>query len=41
MPRRFVYPGSEKLSNPDNVQEVINRIPGRDSNTSRVWGDSD
>jgi len=41
IPRRFVYPGSEKLNNPDNVQEAISRIAGGDVNTARVWWDSE
>jgi len=41
IPRRFVYIGSEKLSNTANVQEAIDRIPGGDKNTSRVWWDAE
>ena len=41
IPRRFVYPGSEKLNNTNNVQEAIDRISGGDANTSRVWWDSE
>ncbi len=37
IPRRFVYPGSEKLNNPDNVQEAID-IQGDDL-TTRMWWD--
>ncbi len=41
IPRRFVYPGSEKLNNPDQVQAAIDRIPGGDKITSRVWWDKE
>ena len=41
IPRRFIYPGSEKLNNTENVQEAIDRLSGGDTNTSRVWWDSE
>ncbi|MDC9724079.1 MAG: SusD/RagB family nutrient-binding outer membrane lipoprotein [Urechidicola sp.] len=37
IPRRFVYPGSEILNNPENVQEAID-IQG-DELTTRMWWD--
>ncbi len=40
IPRRFVYPGSEKLNNVDNVEAAISRIDGGDLVTSRVWWDT-
>jgi len=39
IPRRLNYPGSEKLNNPDNVQEAINR-QGGDLLTTRMWWDA-
>jgi len=39
IPRRFVYPGSEKLNNLTELQKAIDRINGGDHNTSRVWWD--
>ena len=38
IPRRFVFPGSEKLSNGANVDEAISNMGG-DKNTTRVWWD--
>ncbi len=40
IPRRFVYPGSEKLNNGEELQKAIDRLPGGDHNTSRVWWDA-
>ncbi len=40
IPRRFVYPGSEKLNNLDELQKAIDRLSGGDHNTSRVWWDA-
>jgi hypothetical protein len=39
IPRRLNYPGSEKLNNPDNVQEAIDR-QGGDLLTTRMWWDA-
>jgi len=38
IPRRLNYPGSEKLNNPENVQEAIDR-QGGDLLTTRMWWD--
>ena len=38
IPRRFVYPGSEKLNNPDNVEAAIAQQGGDDLLT-RMWWD--
>lgn len=38
IPRRLNYPGSEKLNNPDNVNEAIER-QGGDLLTTRMWWD--
>jgi len=38
IPRRFVYIGSEKLSNKNNVDLAVANMGG-DSNTTRVWWD--
>ncbi len=40
IPRRFVYPGSEKLNNLTELQKAIDRLDGGDHNTSRVWWDA-
>jgi len=40
IPRRFTYPGSEKLNNLDELQKAIDRLEGGDHNTSRVWWDA-
>jgi len=40
IPRRFVYPGSEKLSNTDNVEAAIANQGGENKNTTRVWWDN-
>ena len=40
IPRRFVFPGSEKLNNPVNVEEAITR-QGGDKLTTRIWWDSE
>jgi len=39
IPRRFVYPGSEKLNNPDNV-EAATAQQGGDALTTRIWWDA-
>ena len=39
IPRRLNYPGSEKLNNPENVQEAIDR-QGGDLLTTRMWWDT-
>jgi hypothetical protein len=39
IPRRLNYPGSEKLNNPDNVEEAISR-QGGDLLTTRMWWDA-
>ena len=39
IPRRFVYPGSEKLNNPDNVAAAIAQQGGDDLLT-RMWWDT-
>ena len=39
IPRRFVYPGSEKLNNPDNVEAAITQQGGDDLLT-RMWWDA-
>lgn len=41
IPRRFIYPGSEKLNNPTNVEEAIAAQGGEDKNTNRVWWDKE
>ena len=38
IPRRFVYPGSEKLNNPANV-EAATAQQGGDALTTRIWWD--
>lgn len=38
IPRRFIYPGSEKLNNPDNVEAAIQQ-QGGDEVTTRMWWD--
>jgi len=38
IPRRFVYPGSEKLNNPDNVAAATTE-QGGDELTTRMWWD--
>jgi len=40
IPRRFVYPGSEKLNNFTELQKAIDRLTNGDHNTSRVWWDA-
>jgi hypothetical protein len=40
IPRRFIYPGSEKLNNSEELQKAIDRLAGGDHNTSRVWWDA-
>ncbi|MFC4722634.1 SusD/RagB family nutrient-binding outer membrane lipoprotein [Geojedonia litorea] len=40
IPRRLPYPGSEKLNNPDNVQEAITR-QGGDGLLTRMWWDKE
>ncbi len=40
IPRRFIYPGSEKLNNMEELQKAIDRLEGGDHNTSRVWWDA-
>lgn len=39
IPRRFIYPGSEKLNNPDNVEAAI-QAQGGDELTTRMWWDA-
>lgn len=39
IPRRFVYPGSEKLNNPDNVAAATAQ-QGGDELTTRMWWDA-
>jgi len=39
IPRRFVYPGSEKLNNPDNVTAATAQ-QGGDELTTRMWWDA-
>ena len=40
IPRRFVYPGSEKLNNPDNV-DAATAQQGGDELTTRIWWDKE
>ena len=39
IPRRLNYPASEKLNNPDKIQEAIERMGG-DNLTTRMWWDA-
>jgi len=38
IPRRFTYPASEKITNPDNVAKAISNMGG-DKLTTRMWWD--
>lgn len=38
IPRRFTYPASEKINNPDNVADAISNMGG-DKLTTRMWWD--
>lgn len=40
IPRRFVYPGSEKLNNPDNVEAATTQ-QGGDGLLTRMWWDKE
>ena len=40
IPRRFVYPGSEKLNNSANCEEASSRLTGGDNLLSRMWWDT-
>lgn len=39
IPRRFTYPINESQSNPTNYNAAVERLPGGDRMTSRVWWD--
>lgn len=39
IPRRFVYPGSERLNNPENVEAATTQ-QGGDALTTRMWWDA-
>lgn len=41
IPRRMIYLSTEILTNPVNYQAAVDRLPGGDKLTSRVWWDID
>jgi hypothetical protein len=41
MPRRFFYPESEAVQNPEHYQDAVGRIGGTDDWLKRVWWDSE